>query len=123
MRLDSKAYWDNLLKKSITKFFILNVLYSKECYGYELVFLVRTNSCGACSPSFGTIYPTLRALLDGGYVKLKEVKVKKRKRKVYFLTARGVRAYRAALASFGEHISLLSNICVSDLNRLVETGL
>ncbi len=118
MKLESKTYWDNLLKKSITKFFILGVLYDRKCHGYGLVSLVRSSSCGTCSPSFGTIYPTLRTLLDGGYVKLEEVDVKKRRRKVYSLTARGIRAYRAALASFGEHVSLLSNVCVGDLTRI-----
>lgn len=118
MKLELKQYWTNLINKSVTKFFILSALYDKECYGYELAFLVASNSFGTCSPSFGTIYPTLSELLRGKYVEKQEVAVGKRKRKVYYLTEKGKKAYRAALAAFGEHITLLSNICMRDLNKL-----
>lgn len=118
MKLESKKYWTDLINKSVTKFFILSALYDKECYGYELASLVASNSFGTCSPSFGTIYPTLSELLSGKYVEREDVKFGKRKRRVYYLTDKGKKAYQAALASFGEHITLLSNICMRDLRKL-----
>lgn len=118
MKLESKKYWDDLIKKSITKFFIFSALDEKECYGYELASLVASNSFGSCSPSFGTIYPTLSSLLSGKYVERLDINVGRRKRRIYSLTPKGKKAYQAALASFGEHITLLSNICMRDLNAL-----
>ncbi len=115
MKLESKKYWDDLIKKSITKFFILSALYGKECYGYELASLVFNNSYGSCSPSFGTIYPTLNLLLRGKYVEKNDVFIGRRKKKVYFLTGKGRKAYQVALRAFCDQAVLLSSICDNDL--------
>lgn len=93
----------------------MSALYDKECYGYELASLVFRNSFGYCSPSFGTIYPTLNLLLRGKYVEKNEVAIGKKKKKVYSLTKKGKKAYQVALQAFHDQAILLSSICDNDL--------
>lgn len=51
------------LKKGVLELCVLSMLYSKDCYGYELVTEISKN----IMISEGTIYPLLKRLKDEGY--------------------------------------------------------
>ncbi|MEX0729540.1 MAG: PadR family transcriptional regulator [Aquisalimonadaceae bacterium] len=93
----SRAYWDSTIKMSLSKFFILCVLYRRPMHGYEITRAVERTTNGCCSPTEGTIYPVLREFESGGYVTAHEEIAAGRKRKVYTLTDKGREAFQVAV--------------------------
>jgi PadR family transcriptional regulator PadR len=68
MDYTDRAYWNGLIKMSLSKFFILCVLQTQPMHGYEITRAVERTTNGCCSPAEGTIYPVLREFEQGGYV-------------------------------------------------------
>lgn len=102
-----RAYWNGLIKMSLSRFFILSVLHRHPMYGYEIAREVEKTTSGCCSPTEGTIYPVLREFEEGGYVTARQETVSGRGRKVYALTAKGRKAFSVAVDAWTEVSVLL----------------
>jgi PadR family transcriptional regulator len=98
----SRAYWAGTIKMSLSKFFILAVLNDQPMHGYEIARAVERTTRGCCSPTEGTIYPSLREFEEGGYVTSEAEVVQGRKRKIYTLTDKGREAFRVAVAAWSD---------------------
>ena len=93
--LTSLAYWAALNRKSVSRFFLLAALRRKPQHGYELRKSIA-DCCGGAEPTDAMIYPTLKLLVDGGYVVTEVEPIGARARKVCRLTAKGHEAFDAA---------------------------
>jgi PadR family transcriptional regulator, regulatory protein PadR len=96
------AYWNGIIKMSLSKFFVLCVLHQKPMHGYEVVQAVERTTNGCCSPTEGTVYPMLNEFEAGGYLTSHGEVVQGRERKVYTLTDRGREAFRTAVVAWLE---------------------
>lgn len=103
----NRAYWNGIIKMSLSKFFILSVLHKRPMYGYEIAREVDRSTSGCCSPREGTIYPVLREFEQGGYVTVREETVGGRDRKVYALTSKGKKAFSVAVEAWIEVADLV----------------
>jgi DNA-binding PadR family transcriptional regulator len=97
-----RAYWNGIIKMSLSKFFILSVLHKRPMYGYEIAREVETATSGCCSPTEGTIYPVLREFEEGDYLIARQETVSGRDRKVYALTNKGREAFSVAVDAWME---------------------
>jgi len=102
MDYTSREYWNGIIKMSLSKFFILRVLYTNSMHGYEIARTVATVTNGCCAPTEGTIYPVLREFEEGGYVTAETAIVSGRERKVYTLTDKGRVAFEVAVGAWKE---------------------
>lgn len=102
MELTDPHYWEMLVKRGLSRLFVLWALREKPMHGYEIAKSVERNSVGCCAPTPGTIYPLLHELVEQGYVKMKEELVHGRSRKVYSLTAKGKEASRVAVTTWSK---------------------
>lgn len=98
----SQEYWNGIIKMSLSKFFILRVLYTQSMHGYEIARTVAEVTKGCCTPTEGTIYPALREFEEGGYVSVAVEATGGRERKVYTLTDKGRQAFQVAAAAWEE---------------------
>ena len=94
--LTDKNYWRMLASRGTGRFLVLAALNERPRHGYELARAVTVACDGCCEPSDAMIYPTIRELLDGGYILCRTEAQGNRQRKVCELTDRGRDAYRAA---------------------------
>ncbi|MGQ9676481.1 MAG: PadR family transcriptional regulator [Chloroflexota bacterium] len=102
MDYTDREYWNGIIKMSLSKFFILRVLYVQSMHGYEIARTVAEVTKGCCAPTEGTIYPVLREFEEGGYVTSTTEIVGGRQRRVYTLTAKGRRAFEVAVEAWKE---------------------
>ncbi len=100
MKMDDPKYWDMLIKRGLSRFFMLCVMHKKPLHGYGLTRQVKDCSCCCCSPTPGTIYPVLEEMIKTRYVTVKKEAVAGRARKVYKLTKKGEAAYKTAVRSW-----------------------
>lgn len=98
----SRSYWNGTIKMSLSKFFVLSVLYRRPMHGYDIMREVDRVTSGCCSPAEGTIYPVLKQYEQGGYLSAKEETVGGRVRKIYSLTDKGREAFRVAVDAWLE---------------------
>jgi len=116
--LRSPEYWNMLLRRSVTRFFLLAALHRKPMHGYEIARSVKTLCGGCCDPTDAMVYPTLHELTEGGYVVCQTEFEGGRERKVCYLTERGEQAYQTAAASWSavlphlqEAVAVATEIC------------
>lgn len=102
VKYTSREYWNGMIKMSLSKFFILRVLYEKPMHGYEIARTVENVTRGCCAPTEGTIYPVLREFEACGCVVSKTDRVGGRERKVYTITEEGRKAFRVAVDAWDE---------------------
>jgi len=107
MEFDRKEYWEMLINRSVSRFFLLAALNQRAMHGYELAKAISEACGGCCEPSDAMIYPALRDLLDGGYVECLVEAQGARQRKVCRLTEKGQEAYRAAAEAWQSIIPAL----------------
>jgi len=102
MKYESQEYWANLIKMSLSRFFILHVLHQQPLHGYEITKRVSalTNDC--CAPTEGSLYPVLKEFMEAGLVSVTIQEVMGRERKVYTLASTGEKAYQMASQAWGE---------------------
>lgn len=98
----SRSYWNGTIKMSLSKFFVLSVIYRRPMHGYDIMREVARVTSGCCSPAEGTIYPVLKQFEEGGYLASKEETVGGRVRKIYSLTDKGRQAFRVAVDAWME---------------------
>ena len=102
-----KEYWNGLIKMSLSRLFILRVLYDESSHGYALTKKIADLTSGCCAPTEGTLYPALREFEQGGYLSSHKEVVSGRERKVYALTEKGIKAYKTALDAWEETARVL----------------
>ncbi len=96
----SAKYWNNTIKMSLSKFFILCVLQDEKLHGYDIAKQVENRTEGCCTPAEGTIYPVLKQFTAGGYVTFESEVVSGRERKIYTITQKGRDAFQVALGEW-----------------------
>ncbi len=99
---ESQEYWANLIRMSLSRFFILRVLHEQPLHGYEITKQVSTITSGCCAPTEGSLYPVLREFMESGLVEVNSEVVSGRERKTYTLTASGKKAYQVASRAWKE---------------------
>lgn len=110
MPLESREYWKSLINMGLSKFLVLRTLKEGPTYGYIILKKVSEFTKGCCTPTYGAIYPILKELLDGEYVKAKTEIVEGRRRIIYELTEKGENAYSVAYAAWKEVVPFLNRI-------------
>jgi len=88
-----KDYWENLVKMSLSRYFVMYALSQKPMHGYDISKWIGEVTNGCCCPTEGSLYPMLKEFEKGGYVTSQAVTVSGRERKVYTLTERGIEAF------------------------------
>ena len=94
--LESEEYWESLIKKSVSRYFLLDMLSTRPMHGYDIAKSIETCCEGWSKPTDGMIYPTIKELMQGGYIQCTREVKGGRQRKVCRLTPRGVEAHRTA---------------------------
>lgn len=94
------AYWNGLIKMSLSKLFILCALRDQPLHGYAIMQRVEAMSDGCCTPTEGSIYPTLGKFEDQGYVTSETTTVRGRERRVYELTEKGHEAFEVGFSAW-----------------------
>lgn len=89
----NRQYWNDIINMSLSKFFILRVLYRESSYGYEIIRKVAETTGGFCMPTEGAVYPVLKEFERDGCVTSEKRTVNGRERKVYTLTPLGREAF------------------------------
>ena len=109
--LTDEKYWDLLNRKSVSRFFLLAALSDRPQHGYELRRSIG-QCCPGAEPTDAMIYPTLKILLEGGYIACDVETGGTRDRKVCSLTPKGEAAYRAAARAWSRMLPWLQQ-CVA----------
>ncbi len=91
----TSGYWNSILNAGLCKFFILRALCSGPTHGYDIIRKVARMTDNFCVPTQGTIYPVLREFQECGCLTCSQETVNGRTRKVYTVTPKGRKAYRA----------------------------
>jgi DNA-binding PadR family transcriptional regulator len=86
-------HWAALIKKSTSRYFLLDMLAQGPMHGYEIAKSIEDFCDGWCKPTDGMIYPTLKEMVAGGYVECTSEVIGGRQRKVYSHTNKGHKAY------------------------------
>ena len=118
MEFDDREYWEKLINRSVSRFFLLAALNQKAMHGYELARAISEACRGCCEPSDAMIYPALHDLLEGGYVEGLVEAQGARQRKVCRLTEKGQEAYRAAAAAWQSIIPALDQAVTDALGAI-----
>jgi DNA-binding PadR family transcriptional regulator len=95
-----EAYWNGLIKMSLSKLFILCALREEPRHGYAIMKRVDEMSDGCCTPTEGSIYPTLEDFHDQGYVTADKRTVDGRERTIYELTDKGREAFDVGFSAW-----------------------
>ncbi len=85
----STAYWEYLIKKSVSRYFLLDMLSKRPMHGYDIAKSIETCCEGWSKPTDGMIYPTIKELVGGGFVECIDEVHGGRSRKVCHLTPKG----------------------------------
>ena len=51
MEFDRKGYWEMLINRSVSRFFLLAALHQRAMHGYELAKAISGACRGCCEPS------------------------------------------------------------------------
>ncbi len=94
--LTDKSYWRMLASRGTARFLVFAALHERPRHGYDLAKAVTLSCDGCCEPTDAMIYPTIKELMEGGYIVCRTEMQGQRQRKVCELTDRGRAAYRAA---------------------------
>lgn len=110
MNLEDPDYWRSLINMSLSRFFILRTLHDAPTHGYALLERLTEFTQGCCTPAYGTIYPILKALLEGEYARVEEMIEDGRSRRVYELTPKGELAYQVAVNTWKETLPYVEKV-------------
>jgi len=100
MKMEDPKYWEMLIKRGLSRFFMLCVLNQGPLHGYNFAKQIENCSCNCCAPTPGTVYPVLEEMVKDKYLRVKKKVVSGRTRKIYTLTQKGKKAYQAAVKSW-----------------------
>jgi DNA-binding PadR family transcriptional regulator len=94
--MQTEAYWENLVKRSLCRFLLLAELAKGPVHGYGVIRAIRDACQGCCEPTEAMVYSTMKELVDGGYVVCRMEEHQGRQRRVCWLTPSGEAAFQAA---------------------------
>jgi DNA-binding PadR family transcriptional regulator len=94
--MQTEAYWENLVKRSLCRFLLLAQLAKGPVHGYGINQAIKEACQGCCEPTEAMVYSTMKELQDGGYVDCRMEEHQGRQRRVCWLTGTGEEAFRAA---------------------------
>lgn len=94
--MQTEAYWENLVKRSLCRFLMLTELSKGPVHGYAINQAIKAACRGGCQPTEAMVYSTVKELMQGGYVDCRMEENGGRQRRVCWLTATGEEAFRAA---------------------------
>ena len=94
--LASEEYWEMLIKKSVSRFFLLSMLNQRPMHGYDIAKAIESCCDGWCRPTDAMIYPTIKELRDAGYIECVTESTGGRNRNVCHLTTQGKEAFQTA---------------------------
>ena len=94
--MQTEAYWENLVKRSLCRFLLLAQLAKGPVHGYGINQAIKEACQGFCEPTEAMVYSTMKELQDGGYVACRMEVQPGRQRRVSLPTASGEEAFRAA---------------------------
>ena len=89
---------DPQMKRGLLEICVLSALSRGDSYGYQLI----RDLSGCVAVSESTLYPILRRLESGGYLRVYSVEHNSRLRKMYSLTPAGRRQIAGFLESWSE---------------------
>ena len=105
--METEEYWENLIKKSVSRYFMLGMLSERPMHGYELAANIETCCDGWSKPTSGMIYPTIKELMENGHIECRQEVIGGRLRKVCELTESGREAYKAAARTWARVLPYL----------------
>ena len=94
--MQTEAYWENLVKRSLCRFLLLAQLAKGPVHGYGINQAIKEACQGCCEPTEAMVYSTIKELQDGGFVDCRMEEHRGRQRRVCWLTGSGEEAFRAA---------------------------
>lgn len=94
--MQTEAYWENLVKRSLCRFLLLAQLAKGPVHGYGINQAIKEACQGCCEPTEAMVYSTMKELQDGDYVDCRMEEHQGRQRRVCWLTLTGEEAFRAA---------------------------
>ncbi|MCI0848398.1 MAG: PadR family transcriptional regulator [Chloroflexi bacterium] len=94
--MQTEAYWENLVKRSLCRFLLLAQLAKGPVHGYGINQAIKDACQGCCEPTEAMVYSTIKELQVGGYVDCRMEEHQGRQRRVCWLTGAGEEAFRAA---------------------------
>ena len=112
----NKAYWENLVKMSLSRYFVMYALSLKPMHGYDISKWIGEATKGCCHPTEGSLYPMLKEFESGGYVLSEAMTVSGRERKVYTLTEKGIEALNTAKEVWGHAAKLIDDSILQSNN-------
>ena len=118
--MTAKSYWQSLASRGTGRFLVLAALNERPRHGYELAKAVTEACDGCCEPSDAMIYPTIRELMNGGYITCHTESTGQRQRKVCELTDKGREAFRAAAEVWRSVLPALENAVEAGLRLEVQ---
>ena len=105
-----KTYWENLVKMSLSRYFVMYAISQKPMHGYDISKWIGEVTKGCCCPTEGSLYPMLKEFESGGYVTSETMTVSGRERKVYTLTKKGLEAFSVGKEVWGHTAELLQDL-------------
>jgi len=94
--MQTEAYWENLVKRSLCRFLLLAQLAKGPVHSYGINQAIKEACQGFCEPTEAMVYSTMKELQDGGYVDCRMEVHQGRQRRVCWPTTSGEEAFRAA---------------------------
>ncbi len=94
--MQTEAYWENLVKRSLCRFLLLAQLDKGPVHGYGINQAIKVACQGCCEPTEAMVYSTMKELQEGGYVDCRLEEHQGRQRRVCWLTDTGQEAFRTA---------------------------
>ena len=94
--MQTEAYWENLVKRSLCRFLLLAQLAKGPVHGYGINQAIKEACQGCCEPTEAMVYSTMKELQEGDYVDCRMEEHQGRQRRVCWLTDTGEEAFRAA---------------------------
>jgi PadR family transcriptional regulator PadR len=94
--MQTEAYWENLVKRSLCRFLLLAQLAKGPVHGYGINQAIKEACQGCCEPTEAMVYSTMKELQDRSHVDCRMEEHQGRQRRVCWLTPTGQEAFRAA---------------------------
>ena len=104
--IETEEYWENLIKKSVSRYFLLGMLAERPMHGYELAASIENCCEGWSKPTSGMIYPTIKEMTESGHIASREEVIGGRLRKVCELTELRQRSLQDSSRSLGSATAL-----------------
>ena len=101
---------DKSLTSGSTMMLLLNLLETKDMYGYEMIETLREKSQNVFELKAGTLYPLLHNMEEKGYVESYEQEVSGKTRKYYALTKAGKKQLKVKEAEWKEYTEAVAGV-------------